>query len=125
EILVLAEMFAREASARHGAPPPDFDGEARTALLTHHFPGNVRELRNRIERAVLLSRSAALGPQVLVPELRLGDVSTASLAETRRQAEAAEIEQALERSGGRVTEAAKSLGISRTTLWNKRTRLKK
>ncbi len=125
EILVLAEKFAQEASVRHGALPPEFDAKARSALLTHDWLGNIRELRNRIERAVVLSRSATVGPQDLFPELRLGDVSSASLAETRRQAEAAEIEQALERSGGRVAEAARSLGISRTTLWNKRTRLKK
>lgn len=124
EILALADTFTREASARHGGPMRELDPEARSALLAHDWPGNIRELRNRIERSAVLSRSAILVPQDLFPELRLGDVSPASLAETRRQVEAMEIEQALERSGGRVAEAARSLGISRTTLWNKRTRLK-
>jgi len=124
EIPVLAEKFAREAAARHSAPALEFDAEVRSALLTHDWPGNIRELRNRIERAIILSRSASLGSRDLFPELRLDHVSPASLAETRRQAEASEIEQALERSGGRVAEAARSLGISRTTLWHKRTRPK-
>lgn len=125
EILVLSERFAGDSAVKHGALAPEFDVEAKSAMLTHDWPGNIRELRNRIERAVVLSRSAKLGPQDIFPELRLGDVSPASLAKTRRQAEAAEIEQALERSGGRVAEAAKSLGISRTTLWSKRAREKR
>ncbi len=124
EIPVLAEKFLGEASAKHGRPSPNLDAEADAALLAHPWPGNIRELRNRIERAVVLCRSENIGHQDLFPELRLADMPLASLAETRRQAEAAEIEQALERAGGRVAEAARSLGISRTTLWNKRTRSK-
>jgi len=125
EILALAAKFAQDASARHSPISLDLDAGAKSALLAHNWPGNIRELRNRIERAVVLSRSTTIGPWDLFPERRLGDASPASLAESRRQAEAIEIEQALEASGGRVAEAAKRLGISRTTLWSKRTRLKK
>lgn len=125
EIEILAQRFVTEASARHGLPAKKLTADAMSALLDYHWPGNIRELRNRIERATVLSRPDTLDRLDLFPEDRLGTASPSSLAEARDQAEAIEIEQALERSGGRVAEAARSLGISRTTLWNKRTRRRK
>jgi DNA-binding NtrC family response regulator len=122
EIRILAQRFMHEAADAHGRPVAQLSRDAMSALLDHDWPGNIRELRNRIARAVVLRRSETLDRQDLFPEARLENDKPPSLASARQQAEAIEIEQALEKSGGRVADAARSLGISRTTLWKKRTR---
>jgi transcriptional regulator of acetoin/glycerol metabolism len=58
----------------------------------------------------------------LFPEQRLDQSAPASLADAREQAELDQIERAMVLSGGRVSEAARHLGISRTTLWKRRRR---
>lgn len=121
EILPLAESFLAHASKRQGLPVPDFKPDVRAVMLAHEWPGNVRELRNRVERAVALSDEGDLAISDLFPEQVLDESAPAStLADVRAQVELAQIERALELSGGRVAEAAAQLGISRTTLWKRR-----
>lgn len=92
--------------------------------MAYPWPGNVRELRNRIERAMALSEALALGAAELFPERALDEPGpAATLADARERAELAQIERALEQSGGRLAEAAASLGVSRTTLWKRRKKL--
>lgn len=122
EIEVLAGQLLQEISARHRRPGTKLSDDARSALLDHDWPGNIRELRNRLERAAVLTPSNELGRADLFPEQRLEGTGPATLSAAREQAEINEIEQALALSGGRVGEAAKRLGVSRTTLWKKRTR---
>jgi DNA-binding NtrC family response regulator len=99
---------------------------AEDAAIAHSWPGNVRELRNRVERGVAL----ALGPYLMPGDLfaetaeRLADVPLASLEEARTAAERRHIERALELTGREIGQAAKLLGISRTTLWEKMRRFK-
>lgn len=125
EVLPLARQFARQSAQRQDLPVPEFDEAAASALLSHTWPGNVRELRNRIERAVALTDGPALDAAALFPEMTLDDLSMpdGSLADARERAELASIERALELSGGRMEEAARRLGISRTTLWKRRKNL--
>jgi DNA-binding NtrC family response regulator len=93
------------------------------AAREHPWPGNVRELRNRIERAVALASSRWIMPGDLFPEH--GDRAVASstpiapLGAARDEAEKRHIQRALAITGGAVLPAAKALGISRTTLWEK------
>ena len=122
ELMELAARFAGQAGRRARRPVPTFDESAKLALLSHDWPGNVRELRNRIERAVALSDAGALSAAELFPEQRLDQSAPASLADAREQAELDQIERAMVLSGGRVSEAARHLGISRTTLWKRRRR---
>jgi DNA-binding NtrC family response regulator len=58
----LAELFLREKSADAGVPPRRLDAAARAQLLAYDFPGNVRELENLIERAVVLAEGEEIGP---------------------------------------------------------------
>lgn len=95
--------------------------------MTHEWPGNARELRNRVERAIALADGAWIAPEGLFPEassdlLKAGDFS--SLAEVREQVERQHIRNALDRAGGRVDEAARMLGVSRSTLFEKVRRLR-
>jgi transcriptional regulator of acetoin/glycerol metabolism len=83
----------------------------------------VRELRNRIERAVALAHGRWIMPGDLFPELgeRSGtdNCVVAPLGAAREDAEKRHIQLALAMTGGAILPAAKALGISRTTLWEK------
>ncbi len=124
DILPLATGFLGEAAQRQGLDTPLLTEPARAALLAHQWPGNVRELRNRMERAVALTDESTLDVAALFPERSLDEPLPAqTLSDARGQAELAQIERALELSGGRLAEAAQRLGVSRTTLWKRRKRL--
>jgi transcriptional regulator with PAS, ATPase and Fis domain len=89
----------------------------------HTWPGNVRELRNRVERAVALAGGRWIMPGDLFPEQsdqggREGD-AIEPLGTAREDAEKRHIQRALVMTGGAIIPAAKALGISRTTLWEK------
>jgi DNA-binding NtrC family response regulator len=89
----------------------------------HNWPGNVRELRNRIERAVALAAGRWIMPVDLFPEHSdrpmAEDRFMASLGTAREDAEKRHIQRALTMTGGAILPAARALGISRTTLWEK------
>jgi two-component system response regulator HydG len=93
------------------------------AALAHPWRGNVRELRNRFERAVALATGPWLMPADLFPELKdavvHSDDPILSLAAVRDAAEKRQIERVLRDTGGQIALAAKRLDISRTTLWEK------
>lgn len=102
--------------------PPAISVEARDRLLEHPWPGNIRELRNVLDRAMLMARGQPiLNIEHLPGELRarpgLGDRrhTPMSLDEVEKQ----QIERALRYHGGNRTRASKELGISRATLINK------
>ena len=93
------------------------------AAREHSWPGNVRELRNRVERAVALAVGRWIMPGDLFPERSDRAVAEskfiASLGTAREDAEKRHIQRALTMTGGAILPAAKALGISRTTLWEK------
>jgi DNA-binding NtrC family response regulator len=100
---------------------------AYEAADEYSWPGNVRELRNRVERACTLATSEWIMPADLFPEAvsatHLMVQAFATLSETRDIAERRQIERALNMTGGHIIEAAKLLGVSRTTMWDKMRRL--
>jgi DNA-binding NtrC family response regulator len=93
------------------------------AAREHRWPGNVRELRNRIERAVALAGSRWIMPGDLFPERTdravTEDIAIAPLGAARENAERRHIQRALAMTAGAILPAARALGISRTTLWEK------
>ena len=104
-----------------------FSTLAQEAVLEYNWPGNVRELRNRIERAVTLANGEWIMPTDMFPELVELEhplvKAFATLSETRNLAERRQIERAIKETNGQIIEAAKLLGVSRTTLWEKMRRL--
>ena len=101
-------------------------GLAEEAALAHRWPGNVRELRNRVERAVALALGPWLMPGDLFPEIHDAlphHAALPSLEDARVAAERRHILRALALTNGEIIPAAKALGISRTTLWEKMRRL--
>jgi DNA-binding NtrC family response regulator len=127
DVLPLAHGFVREFAEAFGREVHGFTATGEQALLAQNWPGNVRELRNRIERAVALGPSPWIGADALFPEEPGHPVGFENLLptlfEARVVAERRHIRAALELAGGKVEDAAKSLGISRSTLFEKMRKL--
>jgi DNA-binding NtrC family response regulator len=127
DIVPLAEHIIAETARRASGRIQTLLPAARSALRDHTWPGNIRELRNRLERAVGLSNGASqLSAQALFPEQSLltsAPNRIGSLAEARERAERLQIEEAVRQTGGELGKAATLLGVSRTTLWDKMRRL--
>jgi len=119
DILPLARHFLARHAGEAGRQVR-FGPDAEQALLAHSWPGNVRELENAVERAVVLARGTAIGPEDFLLEATM--TSPAASAATTLQAQldlsaASHIRAALEAAGGSRAEAARALGIDRTTLY--------
>jgi transcriptional regulator with GAF, ATPase, and Fis domain len=125
DIVPLATHFLERACARQGRPALRLSGDAASALEAHEWPGNVRELRLAMERAAVLCQNAELSavhlalPQKGQPAPAASTVARAAPSNLREQVESFEKQRvidALDRSGGNQTRAAKLLGVSRGTL---------
>ena len=119
DILPLARAFLSRFSKEYGLPQPKLTPATERALAAHPWAGNVRELRNVIERAVLLHRGGPLDPtDVVAPEVRAAPSPDApipfpaTLAAITRAAAVAMVD----RCTGNKSEAARRLGISRPRL---------
>lgn len=116
DIARLIDFFLDEFRAQHGRQSLELSDEARAKLLGYHWPGNVRQLRNVMDSAVVL----AAGERIEVDDLGLRDSGSGELESLRIDFwERKLIEEALKRSGGNVPAAAKLLGIGRATLYRK------
>ncbi len=124
----LVEHFARQVSAQNGWKPIGFAPAAIEALKQYAWPGNIRELRNVVERLLLLA-----GDEVTLEDVRLAlpaaharkadsssDAETSGpLAQRALAFERAQVLEELERHGRRMTPAAKALGLERSHLYKK------
>jgi len=129
-ISLLAHGFLTKY-ARPDQPGLSFAPEVLRALKAHSWPGNIRELRNVIERAVALSSGPTIqledlpasfsdpGPSASLKIAESTSSSASTLAESTQSAERERIEKALKRNDNNRLRAAAELGISRMTLYNK------
>ncbi|MBZ0215938.1 MAG: sigma-54 dependent transcriptional regulator [Fimbriimonadaceae bacterium] len=123
----LMDLFFQQY--RHGdrLSAKGFSTLAQEAALEYSWPGNVRELKNRVERALTLANGEWIMPMDLFPDFVEAEhpliQAFATLSQTRDFAERRQIERAIKETNGHIIEAAKLLGISRTTLWEKMRRL--
>lgn len=117
-VWLLEQLFHKLAPSR----APGVEGISPLALEAardHDWPGGGRELRARLVRSLSLATGPLVQPADLFSERRAAPERIRSLAEAREAAERTHIIAALERSGGQIGEAARMLGIARTTLWEK------
>jgi two-component system, NtrC family, response regulator AtoC len=114
----LAGLFVERLSRELGRKIKGIESEALERLASYPFPGNIRELENRIERACILCQ----GDYVTLRELGEPFVRTSPRPKkgSIKDAERELIEKAIAKHGGNMTKAAAELGISRRTLFNKR-----
>jgi DNA-binding NtrC family response regulator len=125
DIPVLIEHFMRKFSEQIHRKLEGIEPEALEALTSYHWPGNIRELEHTIERAVLLGKEARIGLQDFPPSLVARNDHVLPLADaiaksyTLKDLEKEYIMRVMETVGGNKTEAAKTLGVDRTTLYRK------
>ena len=123
DIPLLAEHFLRAYQEKHKAPMHGFLPKTVDLLVRYDWPGNIRELENTVERAVLLCRGEYVAPLDLPAALQIREQELPkvvvppgmSLDEVEKEV----ILQTLEEAGGNRTLAAQILGISRKTIQNK------
>jgi transcriptional regulator with PAS, ATPase and Fis domain len=130
DIVPLAERFIVQFAGKYHRPVSGLDESARLALESYRWSGNIRELQNVIEKAVILS-----DPPVILSEaknLSAKDLqidssgsalrmtgSTGTLRAVSEKEEERLVREAVERTGGNISAAAKALGVSRPTLYAK------
>jgi DNA-binding NtrC family response regulator len=125
DIPILIEHFMRKFSEQIHRKLEGIEPEALDALTNYHWPGNIRELEHAIERAVLLGKEARIGLQDFPPSLVARNDHVLPLADaiaksyTLKDLEKEYIMRVMETVGGNKTEAAKTLGVDRTTLYRK------
>jgi DNA-binding NtrC family response regulator len=126
DVPLLVDHFVRALAERHHRDPIAIAPDAEALLLACPWPGNVRQLQNVLERAVVLAEQGVIGPEHLPPEVcgggspegqtvgatTLDPSHIPTLAEIERQ----HVLRVLESTGGRKEAAARALGISRRTL---------
>jgi two-component system, NtrC family, response regulator AlgB len=124
DILPLSEIFLAEAAARNARRGIRFSDEAREALTSYCWPGNIRELRNAVERAVILGRGSILRKEDL-PDTIFKSNSPRDDSpypnSTLEEVERDHIQHVLAMTP-KLEDAAARLGIGIATLWRKRKR---
>jgi DNA-binding NtrC family response regulator len=126
-ILALARYFLGDLRRRLGRGPTGFSDAALARLAGHEWPGNIRELRNTIERILLLARDAReIDVAHLPSEMKVGSAQALLAAFSAGDedlslatAERRHIERVLARVGGNRVHAARALGIARATLYKR------
>jgi DNA-binding NtrC family response regulator len=132
EIPHLSTFFVREASERLGKPGVRLSAETLDLFDAFSWPGNVRQLRNEIHRAVAMAAAdGVIEPELLSP-IFAGSASDqqsmrraryVTLASAVERVEREMIESTLQRSAGNISQTARSLGLTRRGLYLKMDRL--
>jgi Nif-specific regulatory protein len=116
DIGLLIDHFLAHFRTQHGRPDLRLAKSAREKLLAYSWPGNVRQLRNVIDSAVVLASDGSIEPADLGLRSAISDeLQTLRISDWEQKL----IKDALKRTGGRIPEAAQLLGIGRATLYRK------
>jgi two-component system nitrogen regulation response regulator NtrX len=119
DVAALAQYFLAEFCARNNFKAKSLDEEVTEILEDHHWPGNIRELRNTVERMAILTRGDLLTAESIPVEIRLARGAAApkgNLREAKESAEREHILRALDEAKWNVSSAARALGMERTNL---------
>ena len=125
DVVPLAQWFIEETARDFHTPVSLVEPRLLDVLRSHRWPGNIRELRNEMRRVVMFCRNGVIRTESLSPSLARAEAAcpatteppdlSAQLAQTERE----KIEQMLRQHNFNRTAAARALGISRVTLYNK------
>ncbi|MGB7064227.1 MAG: sigma 54-interacting transcriptional regulator [Syntrophobacteria bacterium] len=127
DIPLLIDHFMERINLKQSKQIKKVSPSALRILLNYDFPGNVRELENTIEHAMILTKGIEIQPRNLPSYLRSKQIEPPAHAKISEEQDLAVLERverdliasALERNGGNTAATAKELGIHRTTLWRK------
>jgi PAS domain S-box-containing protein len=115
--LLIEHFLARET--KKGRDIASLSAEAIAAMLDHSWPGNIRELENALQFALIRCKGKAIGTKHLPPTLsaRVAPKTISRKRSRKRKLQGSQIEEALAQTGGNKARAAKLLGVSRATLY--------
>ncbi len=116
DVVLLAESFASRFAGDRSGRTPAFTRSAVRALLAYEWPGNIPELINRVRRAAESRRGGRITPGDL--GLVTAALSDRTLGEARSELEREMVMEAMRRSGGNVSHAARAIGVSRPTMYD-------
>ena len=116
DTVLLAQHFLEQAASRHKRAVRGFTAKALKAIAAHPWRGNVRELENVINNAVIMAEGKQIGPEALRLDIIGEDVL--DLRQVRTDAERRAIQRALTKAGGNLSRVADLLGVSRPTLYD-------
>jgi len=117
DILVLSTALLRRYANENKKKITGFTKQATSAIETHNWPGNIRELENRIKRAVIMAEGSKITPEDLELVSPYKKYESQGLREAREALERDLIERAIAGNKGNLTKAASDLGLSRPTLY--------
>ena len=126
DVMLLANHFLKIFSGQHNKQIKGFSVAAMELVLKYPFPGNVRELENAVERAVVMGKGDEVQPWDLPEEIHSDTLKAINeienyenLSKAIKDFERQYIIKALDETKGNRSLAAKMLGVSRKTLWEK------
>jgi DNA-binding NtrC family response regulator len=119
DIVPLANYFLQKHLPKSHKKITGFAKDAMEVLMRYAFPGNVRELENAVERAIILEKTSHISPEGLPLDVKLAQIDALVPGKLRTIEELNKeyAERVIEMFGGNRTKAAEVLGISRTSLW--------
>jgi len=115
--ILLANYYLQQLSGRYGKKKKQLSADAIAAIEAYDWPGNVRQLENKMKRAVVMAEGGAISTDDLDLEPGEGEVVFPTLRQVRDQADLDLIKRALAATDNHVTNAARLLGVSRPTLY--------
>ncbi len=127
DIPLLATYFLKEAELESGIIVPELSDESLDLMLSYHWPGNVRELKNVIQFSVVRSRGKMIMPTDLPMEITEGQdmsvrvttdpIPSLQIPMARGKLDIDSVKQAIKKTGGNKSKAARVLGVGRATLY--------
>jgi two-component system NtrC family response regulator len=119
DALLLAKVFLERFALEHGRNLRGFTEDGAIAIENYSWPGNVREMENRIKRAVIMAEGSCVNAEELeLDDLAVEDGLPLNLREVREQAERTAIVRAINLFDNNISQAAEVLGVSRPTLYD-------
>ncbi len=122
DIPLLAESLFRKIKLKTQKPINGISKEAMQILINHNWPGNVREMRSVFEYAFVICHDSIIQPEHLLPTIwdkHKSAMPSVKTAPQRDEQKKEELIKALKEANGNQSEAAKILGVSRVTVWNR------
>ncbi len=122
DIPLLAETFFRLVRLKNGKDIEGIDNRTMERLTEYHWPGNVRELKSAFEYAFVACHDSLIRPHHLPQSIYRGNRPSAPSKRgvfNKRGIEKQELVEALRKTGGNQSKAAKALGVSRVTVYNR------
>lgn len=122
DIILIADFFLKKYALRYNKQGIKINSSAYDRLLTYSWPGNIRELKHTIERAVILDDDGVITANGLFGSKESENNSESLYTLNLEKLERSAIEKALKDAKGNISKASKILGISRTSLYSKMTK---